>query len=728
MRNLLIALALFTAASADAATIRGRVVDSTGAALPGVTVESGSAAVTTDREGRYALEVAPGRHTVQYRLINFATVQRRIEVDSAVVADATLYVAASSNVVVTARQTFRNVADMNEPLNDLIGIADSSSTGVVTADQIARRPFQRAGEVMETVPGVVISQHSGEGKANQYYLRGFNLDHGTDIAVTVAGVPVNMPTHGHGQGYADVNFLIPELIGGVQYKKGPYFAEEGDFASAGAVNFNYLNLLDRPISTVQTGTYGFARVLHAQSSQIGRGYLLYAVEGMRNDGPWDRPDGYRRWNGVVRYTEGAQRGGWSVTGMGYDARWLSTDQIPARAVSSGLLSRYGLIDDTDGGNSYRYALSADWQRNSSTRLTQATAYALRYGLDLFSNFTYFLDDPENGDQFEQVDRRTVSGFRGSHRFLSNVRGFTTETVAGVQLRRDDIDQVGLFRTRERQRLSAVSDATLVETHAAIFAQTSVEWSPRVRTVSGLRVDQNGTTRLLSPKLALITRPWRGVEMYMNGGYGFHSNDARSDADRLVRTRGAEIGLRTSHVTLAAWGLDMASELIFVGDAGTTEATRPSRRTGVEIASYVPLSRHLTADAEIAWSRARFRDRDAAGDRIPGAVEGVVSAGVSATGFGRFSGDVRYRYFGPRPLIEDNSVRSSGSGLFNARLGYDLGSRIRVAVDVFNIFDATASDIDYFYESRLPGEPDAGVADVHTHPAERRSVRVSIALR
>src|SRR5712691_4584624 len=256
-------LLLFLSPAVLSAEIRGRATDSTGAALPGVTVEAVRVTTVTGTDGRYVLDVTPGSYDVTFRLINFATV---IKHDVVSEANATLYLSSSADVVVTARQTFRNLTDLSESVNDLIGIADAASVGVITAAEVERRPFQRPGEIMETVPGVVISQHSGEGKANQYYLRGFNLDHGTDIAITVAGVPVNMPTHAHGQGYADTNFLIPELISGVQYEKGPYYADKGDFASAGAVNVNYLNILDHPIGAVQGGSFGYGRALFAQST------------------------------------------------------------------------------------------------------------------------------------------------------------------------------------------------------------------------------------------------------------------------------------------------------------------------------------------------------------------------------------------------------------------------------------------------------------------------------
>jgi hypothetical protein len=770
MNRLFLLLAFAGSAFAQQASLTGRVLDSTNAVLPGVTVEATAVGgvirtAVTGQDGSYAIPLAPGTYDVSFHLLNFATSVRRGVVVSASAptrADVTLYLSSSAEVVVTAKQTFRNLADLNEPVNDLLGIADAATEGVITAKEIDRRPFQRAGEILETVPGVIISQHSGEGKANQYYLRGFNLDHGTDIAVTVAGVPVNMPTHAHGQGYADANFLIPELVSAVQYKKGPYYAEEGDFASAGAVNVNYVNLLEKPIALAQSGTSGFGRALYAASPRAGDGYLLYAIEAGKNDGPWVRPDAFRKLNGILRYTRGDQRGGFSITAMGYGAKWNSTDQIPERAVSDGQISRFGLIDSSDGGKTSRYTLESEWQRNSSTSLTQAAAYAVKYRLNLFSDFTYFLDDPVNGDQFEQADDRVVTGLRGSHRWLAHWGKVSAENVVGIQARQDDVRSVGLYHTRDRVRLETRRQDHVQETNAGLYAQSALQWSSWMRMIVGLRADQyrfdvrsdqprnsgRDSASLVSPKLTMIFGPWRNTELYANAGSGFHSNDARGvtirvdpatgdPAERvtpLVRTRGAEIGLRTTpvprfHLTAAFWGLDMASELLFVGDAGSTEASRPSRRRGVELAAFYNLRDWLALDADYAYSRGRFRDNfgdnEPAGDRIPGAVEGVASLGLNLIDLGSVSGELRYRYFGPRPLLEDNSIRSKASSLFNARLGYRLAPRIRLDLDVFNMLNAKVSDIDYFYTSRLNGEPAAGVDDVHFHPVEKRAFRIGV---
>ncbi len=733
-----LAAAFWLAASANAAVISGHVTDTNHQPLPGVTVEIGRAAVvaTTDRDGSFHADLPPGSYDVAFRLINFTTVIKRGVIAPATI-DATLVVEASASIVVTGKKTFRNLVDLDEPVNDMIGIADAASVGVITAKQIELRPTQRPGDVLESIPGVVISQHSGEGKANQYYLRGFNLDHGTDLAANVAGAPVNLPTHAHGQGYSDENFLIPELISGVQYKKGPYYADEGDFASAGAININYLNILERPMVVFTGGQLGYGRALAAASTAAGSGQLLGAIELSHHDGPWRRPDDYRKVNGLLRYTGGGAASAYSLTLSGYNGRWNASDQIPERAIRSGL-SRYGEIDASDGGKSSRYAAVLDAQRGGDNTLTKATVYALAYRLNLFSNFTYFLEDPVNGDQFEQVDRRIVAGGRLTHQWDATFLCRTTENLVGLDLRHDHIGALGLYHTRNRARLDTLRADRIFQTSSGVFAQTNVHWSDKLRSVVGLRGDvyhfevQNGGTArasLLSPKLSFIFGPWRSTELYLSSGTGFHSNDARSATltrHPLVRTKGAEFGVRTMAIprmqtTIALWGLDIASELVFAGDKGITEASRPSRRTGIEWSNYYRIADHLLLDADLAYSRARFRDHEF----IPGSVKAVISSGLSFYDSGPFSASLRYRYLGPRPLVEDNSTRSGSSRTLNADVGYAFSPRLRIVLEALNFANARVSDIDYFYTSRLRSEPLTGIDDVHTHPLEPRSFRLRL---
>jgi hypothetical protein len=748
--------------------IRGVVTDFTNSPLPGVTVEArrlgadGRWTAVTDLAGRYTLTgLTAGSYDLSASLINFAAFVTRgviVRDNQPTTIDARLTLAINADVTVTGRSSFTNLADVEDPAANLIGVAFAASQGAVTAKQLETRPIMRAGEVLETIPGVVISQHSGEGKANQYYLRGFNLDHGTDFATSVAGVPVNLPTHGHGHGYSDSNFLIPELVSGVQYSKGPYFAELGDFSVAGAANINYANTLDRFMARVGSGQDGWARALVAGSPRVGQGHVLYALELSHNDGPWVRPDDYQKINGVLRYSQGDARNGFSLTGMAYRATWDSTDQVPSRAIESGAIDRFGLIDSSDGGDTSRYSVAFDWQRSGSGSVTRATAYGFHYDLNLFSNFTYFLDDPENGDQFEQADSRFVSGGRVTHRRLGVWGSRTVQHTFGAQIRNDDISTVGLYHTRERERLSTVREDNVLQTSGAAFYENKYQWSPRVRTELGLRADLyrfrvnsdnplnsgSDVSGIVSPKGGVVVGLFPSTELYANAGIGFHSNDARgatitvdpvtgdpvSRVTPLARARGAEVGLRTvavprTQLTLSLWTLALDSELLFVGDAGTTEAGRPSRRTGIELTSYYRPYQWLIFDADLAVSRARFTDGDAAGERIPGALDTVVSAGVAVDAWKGIFGSARLRYFGPRPLVEDGSVRSKETSLVNLQTGYRFSNGMRLILDVFNLFDARASDIDYFYSSRLRGEPPGGVDDIHLHPTLPRTARISL---
>jgi hypothetical protein len=639
--------------------------------------------------------------------------------------------------------------------SDMVGIADSATEGVTGQSELAERPILRPGEVLETVPGLIISQHSGSGKANQYYLRGFNLDHGTDFRITVDDIPVNMPSHGHGQGYSDLNFLIPELVDSVRYRKGLYYADEGDFSAAGAAHINYLNRLDHGLVQVSPGDNGYRRGLVADSKKLGAGELLGAIEYLHNDGPFVHPDAYQKKNGILRYHTGDAANGFTVSAQGYDGHWSSTDQIPLRAVQEGQISRFGAIDPTDGGQSYRYSLNAELRRGDANSLTTVSAFGLRYSLRLISDFTYFLEDPIHGDQFTQFDLRTVYGAKAERQWALRLLGRDLEAAVGLQTRDDQIRN-GLFRTQARQVVSTTREDAIQQLSAGPYAQAKIKWTSWLRTITGIRADyfhfkvdsnlpvnsglRNNT--IVSPKLSLLLGPWRETELYVNLGEGFHSNDARGATIRvdprtgelvqpvvpLVRAKSADLGARTSlipHVQTAVtyFVLDLASELVFSGDAGTTQAGRPSRRQGVELQNFYKPLDWLAFDADYSASRARFTGFDPAGEHIPGAIESAVAVGATISELEHFYGSLRWRYFGPRPLIEDNSVRSHSTSLVNMDVGYLFPRGIRVGLEVFNLLNVKASDVDYFYASRLPGEPAGGVNDVHFHPTESRTVRL-----
>ena len=648
--------------------------------------------------------------------------------------------------------------------DNALGSSDAASQGVIRAELLKSRPALRPGEVLEFVPGVIVTQHSGDGKANQYFLRGFNLDHGTDFATSVNGLPVNMPSHGHGQGYSDLNFLLPELVDRIAYRKGPYFAESGDFASAGSADVVYRTRLDAPFGSVTLGQKGYRRGVVGGSTELANGVtVLGAVELQHNDGPWTVPEGLHKANAVLTVSAGTAAEGWQASLMHYQAKWTATDQIPQRLIDAGSVNgqpfgRFDSLDPSTGGDTRRSSVSAQWHRQTANGTSKLAAWLIDYQLNLFSNFTYALERPADGDQFAQTDVRRAAGLSASQTLDHSLGGLNARSEIGLHVRQDRV-RLGLFDTVARQVSGVTREDRVHETLLGLYGQTAVELAPWLRGIVGVRADQvrfrvDSRTRAansgrshdsqLSPKLTLVAGPWAKTEFFFNAGRGLHSNDARGTTARvdprsgdpvdsvpgLVASRGMELGLRSTWLpglttSLALWRLTFDSELVYVGDAGATAASRPSKRRGVEWNNrWAPLP-WLLVDADLAWTHARFSDADAAGNRIPNAVDKVASIAFTARGLGPWTASLQWRYLGSGPLIEDNSVRARSALTTNLRINHQFNPRTSLTLDVFNLFDRRVNDIEYFYESRLPGEL-AAVADKHVHPAEPRTVRLTLA--
>lgn len=661
-------------------------------------------------------------------------------------------------MTVTMAQANHQQVVVTRHYDNAVGTSDAASQGVIEAGLLRSRPALRPGEILEFVPGVIVTQHTGDGKANQYFLRGFNLDHGTDFATSVNGMPTNLPTHAHGQGYSDLNFLIPELVQRVEYRKGPYYAKGGDFSLAGAADIAYRTGFDRPFLDVGIGQRGFRRHVAGGSTDVGSGRtLLGAFEVMGHDGPWVVPQGLKRHNGVVTLSGVGDSSSWQLSFMGYQAKWTATDQVPERLLNAPGFNRYGSLDPTAGGDTSRHSVSGQWSHNDAQGgVWRAQAYVVRYAMDLYSNFTYALERPAAGDQFAQKDARTVWGGQFSYAMSHGLFERIARSELGLQWRTDKA-RVGLYDAVARRITEVVREDDVQQTLVGVYAQNVLEWTPWLRTIAGVRVDHkraqvdalsltvNGgraQDSKASPKLSLILGPWRKSEFFVNAGTGFHSNDARGATIRLdprsgesaqrvpllVAGRGAELGFRTEAIpglqsSLALWGLKLDSELVYVGDAGATEASRASSRRGVEFNNrYTPVQ-WLLIDADFAWSRGRFDN----GDRIPNAVDRVASMAVTLRDLAHWTTSLQWRYLGSGPLVEDNSVRSRPSSTLNTRITRGLpgwGRQTDITLDIFNLTNRRVNDIQYFYESRLPGEP-APVADRHVHPAEPRTFRLSL---
>ena len=648
----------------------------------------------------------------------------------------------------------------------LIGVTNSASKGQTSNRELVERPYLRRGEILEAIPGVVITQHSGDGKANQYYIRGFNLDHGTDFSISMDGQPVNFITHAHGQGYADLNPIIPELVEQLDYWKGPFHGEIGDLSTAGAARFNFYDLLPQGIASIGLGQHHYFRGLLADSIDLSnpvstttqgakgpilatpnseRSALTYAFEYNYYDGPWQQPGNSQRINGFLKYFKESGPDRFSITAMGYDGRWDSTDQIPQRAIDSGLVDRLGNLDDRLGGQSSRYSLMADWDHETSNGRTHADFYVGHYDFDLFSNFTYFLEDPKRGDQFEQQDNRVFTGGEVTREWDL---GTKNKFKIGLQTRNDFINGIGLYNTENRDRFNTIKKDDVYEVSVGIFASGEWHVNDWFRMQPGLRADGfqfdvvsnkpansgNEVAGMISPKLSLIFGPWADTEFYVNAGTGFHSNDARGvtlgtdAADPLVRTYGFELGTRTEAIsdvvsTLSLFYLHSDSELVYVGDAGSAEAGPASQRYGVEWSTYWQAYDWLLVDHEVTLARAGLLDVGA-DDQIPGAVPLVMNTGITIGKDDGFFGSLRSRYFSPRPLTEDGSVDSQQNWQVSARVGYRKKDW-EVAIDCLNLLGRNDRDVEYYYPSRLPGEAAGGVNDVHLHPAEPRTFRVSL---
>ena len=642
--------------------------------------------------------------------------------------------------------------------------ANAASQDVIRADTLRDRALLRPAEVLEYIPGMVVTQHSGDGKANQYFLRGMNLDHGTDFATTVNGVPLNLPTHAHGQGYSDANVLIPELVERIHYRKGPYFASEGDFSSAGSADMAYRSQLDRPLASVAVGQGGYLRSLVAGSAPVGEGLtLLTALERLNNNGPWTVPEGMRKTNAQLILSGGSRQQGWRTSLSSYTAHWHATDQVPQRLLDAGTylgqaFGRFDALDPSDGAQTRRTSLSGSWHQSLPRESTRLEGYVLQYSLKLYSNFTYALD--RANDQFGQMDDRSAWGAKAQQSWTSEAPdGRSTRNTLGVQLRQDRI-RVGLYNTVNQQIQATVRDDDVRQTLAGVYAESDTAWTPWFRTVSGVRADQfqaqvssrwladnSGSSRAakVSPKLSVILGPWAKTVLFINAGQGFHSNDARGTTARtdpqtgapanavpgLVGSRGRELGLRSSawpdwETAVALWQLDLDSELLYRGDAGNTEPGRASRRTGVEWSNHWTPGKHLRVDANLAWTRPRYLGNDPQGAFIPNAVQKVMHLNVALRQLGPWSGSLGLRCIGSAPLTPDNAVRSAASTTANLRIARRLSADVDLALDVLNLTDRRNHDISYWYNSRLPGEA-AGVGDVHAHPAEPRTLRMTAQL-
>lgn len=665
---------------------------------------------------------------------------------------------------------------------NLLGSATTASQGAVTQKEIELRPVYRPGQLLETTPGLVVTAHSGEGKANQYLVRGFNLDHGTDIANFIDDMPINRPSNAHGQGYSDVNFFMPEIAAGLDFTKGPYYASVGDF---GAVASTHVKLADQIANqiAVSAGTLGMYNVFAGGTQRFGpEDRLLGAAYYGHLDGPWDHPDNFRKYAAALRYSHGGAADGWNVTAMYFKGDGNFTTDQPRRAVDQGLISQWGSLDPSDGSTSERLSLSAHWAHRTENWKFAAKGYFIHSRMTLWNDFTHFLDDPVNGDQEQQDETRDTFGGQGSATWEQMWGDIQNETVFGLQARYDQL-YVDRRHTLQRRVLNYCSqfdggsgyDVTPAPLGACTadratmldlgpYLEATTRWRPWLRTVVGLREEYYGARdrgyvtgfsgsahqTLFQPKGSLIIGPFFQTEFYLSAGRGFHSDDVRGvfgtvplegvpalagKTPLMAAADGEEVGLRTNiipklQVQVALFQETFASELAYSADAGNDSASAPSIRQGIEISGQYRPFRWIELNSDLALSKARYT-----GDLTPFGLDGpyiadapsfIGSLGVLVDNLGPWFGGFQWRDLGAFPISDgDKNPQDPGYSEFNADLGYKVNPHLKIQATVFNLTNVKANAGAFYYAARLKGEPIEGVSDVQAHPIEPLSGNLKV---
>ncbi len=771
----------FLSAAQSFSAIKGTVKDAeTGNGLPGanVIIAGTSRGASTAGDGSFVItRVRPGNYNLIASIIGYKTESANITVEAG--RDATVEL-----------QLAPKALELDELLVQADRSYSTASSRAVRDFDLKIRPNRSAQDMLQLAPGLVIAQHAGGGKAEQIFLRGFDADHGTDVNISVDGIPVNMVSHGHGQGYADLHFMIPDVIEEVDVYKGPYFAEYGNLATAGAVAFRTREHIDGNMLRAEGGAFDTYRVttLYQIPTTGAHNNAYFAGQFYNTDGPVDSPQGFRRFNLFGKFhTHVSETAKLSFDISGFSSAWNASGQIPQRAIDGRLIDRFGALDDLEGGTTGRQNLNFTYEtlgKDNSEFMIQA--YASRYNFKLFSNFTFFLNDPANGDMIEQTDARQILGLNTKYKFYHNLGLGVTTTTFGGGYRADDMD-VALWRSPNRVRAEKRVEANIAERNLFLWAQEEIVFNPQLRLQLGLRGDYftfdvedrfdtqpgNGLPHasgyaqetILSPKANLVVSPARSLDLFANFGTGFHSNDARDviidqrvndlekalrrnglsegqiadsltalnfdpahrDAKTLPRAVGAELGFRARlgdrlNFGVAGWWLDHEREFVYIGDEGATELSGRTRRYGLDFETRLKIFSWLYGDIDLTVSTGKLRDEPKDADEISLAPR-LVSTGGLTVRHAKYEGGLRYRQIGDRPANEANSVTALGYSVIDLSATYRLGN-YRLGLVVENLTDTDWNEAQFDTESRLRGETDP-VSELHFTPGNPRNVRVGV---
>lgn len=720
-------LALLTCQSLAGQVMEGKVVDENGNALPDVYLLSptGNQHTHTNALGRFRHTGFQAGDTLEISLIGF-----------------------NRRMIILEKKDFDRpmTIELKETPIKLQQVIISSQINPIS--QIARidvqnNPVNSAQELLRKVPGLFIAQHAGGGKAEQIFLRGFDIDHGTDINITVDGLPVNLVSHAHGQGYSDLHFMIPETVERLDFNKGPYFADRGNFTTAGYISFQTKDRLEKSAASMEYGrfnsfrTVGLFDLLPAGAAQ--QAYL--AGEYVLTDGPFLSSQNFNRLNLMGKFTANLPGNDkLSVLAGHFTSTWDASGQIPQRAVEAGLISRFGAIDDTEGGSTSRTNLVLNHTRNLSEQsFLKSRVYFSRYDFELYSNFTFFLNDPENSDQIRQAEDRQLFGMESVYYRQFQAWGLDIQLRGGMGLRYDQIRNNELSRTANRRTtLNTLTLGDIDESNVSGFISGELEWgkflfNPGIRFdyfkfayVDRLRNDYRKLSEnesFLSPKLNLLYTPNRYWQLFLKTGIGFHSNDTRvvvtqNGTSILPAAYGLDLGTVWKPIprlwfNTALWYLFLEQEFVYVGDEAIVEPSGRTRRTGIDLGVRFQLSEHLFLDSDLNYAFARSVDEPEGADYIPLAPQLTATGGLVFQSPSGLSGGIRYRYIKNRPANESGSITALGYFLTDINANYQWkATTFSLIVD--NVFNAQWNEAQFATLSRLRNEGEA-VEELHFTP-------------
>jgi outer membrane cobalamin receptor len=640
-----------------------------------------------------------------------------------------------------------NLRKSNLDLTEVtINSKKASGLNTIGAVDIKLRPINTSQDVLRIVPGLFIAQHAGGGKAEQIFLRGFDIDHGTDIAITVDGMPVNMVSHAHGQGYADLHFLIPETVEKTDFDKGPYFVQKGNLATAAYVDFKTKDFIDNNSVKIEAGLFNTQRIaglvkLFTKATEKNKQQFYIASEYSSTDGYFEIPQDFHRFNLMGKYSAWfGNQSQLTVTASTFNSKWFASGQIPQRAVDAGLINRFGAIDDTEGGNTSRTNVSIKFNKQwKSNWKTTDQLYFSRYKFNLYSNFTFFLDDAINGDMINQKESRNIFGYTttAAKSYLVGSKKMNIELGAGF--RYDDVDDIELSKANRNNFFNSIQKGDVRELNSFFYVNQDVELSNKFNLNAAVRYDHfifwykdklagatdfsKQTKGIVSPKINISYSPNPTLKLYFNNGIGFHSNDTRvileqGANDILPKVFGTDIGFiikpnKKLILKATLWHLYSEQEFVYVGDAGIVEPSGKTRRMGIDVSGRYQFTKWLFGDIDINLTKARAFEEAKGEDFVPLAPSFTSIGGLTAKSKNGFSGSLRYRLIGDRPANEINSVTAEGYFLLDMILSYRL-KKFDFTLSGENLLNSQWREAQFDTESRLKFETDP-VSEIHYTP-------------